>query len=269
MQSGGPDVWSVGAWSLLACLFYIWGCCCLYLLYIDESGNMNDPSQKCFVLAGLCTFERQGYWIARELDKIAERFTRYMPVEAGTTSDIELHGNPMYGGKSFWHGVPKEDRINAICDTLRVVRDSHISNRIFASVILKRDPSRIGDASDAVEVAFEQIASRFDHFLHRLYNNNDVQRGIMILDKSSYEHTLQSLTRDFREIGCRWGIINNLAEVPLFLDSKASRLIQIADIIAYAVFQKYQNDNDLFFDIIKERFDQDANIQHGLYLQEW
>jgi hypothetical protein len=31
----------------------------MYLLYLDESGNENDPSNRYFVLAGLALFERQ------------------------------------------------------------------------------------------------------------------------------------------------------------------------------------------------------------------
>jgi hypothetical protein len=56
-----------------------------------------------------------------------------------------------------------------------------------------------------------------------------------------------------------------MAEVPLFLDSKASRLIQLADMVAYSIFQHYENQDDRFFDIIKTRFDQDAGQLHGLY----
>ena len=130
----------------------------MYLLYVDESGNVHDVRQRCFVLAGLCTYERQSYWIAHELDKIAARFSRYMPPD-GTVDDIELHGNPMYGGKSFWHGVPKQDRIDAICDALKVVRDSHVSNRVFASVVMKNNPSDLSCVNDIIELAFERLYS--------------------------------------------------------------------------------------------------------------
>lgn len=56
----------------------------------------------------------------------------------------------------------------------------------------------------------------------------------MIFDKSTYEETIQNLATDFRTVGHQWNVIANLAEVPLFLDSKASRLIQLADLVAYA-----------------------------------
>ncbi|MFM7129107.1 MAG: DUF3800 domain-containing protein, partial [bacterium] len=46
----------------------------MYLLYADESGSIGDSKQNFFVLAGFCVFERQGYWIAQELEKIAARY---------------------------------------------------------------------------------------------------------------------------------------------------------------------------------------------------
>ena len=100
---------------------------------------------------------------------------------------------------------------------------------------------------DPVEVAFEQLASRFDKYLMRLHRNRDTQRGIIIFDKSTYETTIQSLATDFRTIGYTWGVISNLSEVPLFLDSKASRLIQLADLTAYAIFRNFEKGDNRFF----------------------
>jgi hypothetical protein len=103
----------------------------MYLLYADESGTIHDKNQQYFVLAGLCVFERQGYWIANELDKIVARF--------------------------------------------------------------------------------------------------------------------------------------NPAD-PLFLDSKASRLIQLADLLAYTIFRYFEKSDQRFYPIIERRFDAEGGIIHGLYL---
>ncbi len=190
----------------------------MHLLYADESGTVTDPNQTYFVLAGFSVFERQGYWIASQLDAIAARFDPADP------SSVELHGNPMLGGKGRWRKHYKEEREKAIEDTLRVLLNSHPSNRLFASVINKATVS----PKDPVEIAFEQMASRFDQYLMRLHRNGDTQRGIIIFDKSTYETTIQALARDFRTLGHSWGVIRNFSEVPLFLDSKASRLTQLA-----------------------------------------
>ena len=117
-----------------------------------------------------------------------------------------------------------------------------------------------------VEVAFEQLASRFDQYLMRLHRKGDTQRGIIIFDKSTYEASLQSLATDFRTVGHRWGVIRNFAEVPLFLDSKASRLIQLADIISYITLRHFERSDSYFFTMIQKRFDSEGGIVHGLHI---
>jgi hypothetical protein len=208
------------------------------------------------VLAGFCVFERQGYWIANELDQIAARFDPAEPTA------VELHGSPMFGGRGRWRSYPKENRHQAIEDSLKVFLQSHPSNRLFASVIKKSAVS----PKDPVELAFEQLASRFDKYLMRLHRQGDTHRGIIIFDKSTYETTIQSLATDFRTIGCTWGLIRNFSEVPLFLDSKASRLIQLADLIAYAVFRYFEKGDNRFFPIIEPKFDSEGGIVHGLHI---
>ena len=118
---------------------------------------------------------------------------------------------------------------------------------------------------DPVEVSFEQIASRFDKYLIRLHQSGDTQRGLIIFDKSTYETTIQALATDFRTIGYTWGIIRNFSEVPLFLDSKASRLIQLADLVAYAIFRHFEKGDSSLYSIIQPRFDSVGGIIHGLH----
>ena len=227
----------------------------MYLLYADESGTTKDPNQQYFVLAGFCVFERQGYWISEKLDRIAERFNPADP------NSVELHGSPMLNGIGFWRRQLRTDREQAIQDALEAFMRSHPNNRIFASVIKKVSIS----PQDPVEFAFEQLASRFDHYLKRLHKNGDTQRGLIVFDKSTYETTLQTLATDFRTVGYTWDVIRNLAEVPLFLDSRASRLIQLADLIAFAIFRNYERGDSRFYSIIQSRFDSEGGIVHGLY----
>ena len=230
----------------------------MYLLYADESGSAKDKHQQYFVLAGFCVFERQGFWIANELDAIAARFNPADP------ASVELHGNPMHSGKGIFRQFPKEERTLAIEDALKVFVKSHPSNRLFASVVDKAKVSPV----DPVEFAFEQLASRFDHYLTRLHRAGNTQRGVILFDKSTYETTVQSLATDFRTIGHSWGILRNFSEVPLFMDSKASRLIQLADLIAYAIFRNYERGDDALFSIIRNSFDAEGGVVHGLHVRD-
>lgn len=59
--------------------------------------------------------------------------------------------------------------------------------------------------------------------------------------------TLLRLTVEFRTLGTQWGVIRHLADTPFFVDSQASRLIQVADHVAYAVFRRYQSRDAQYF----------------------
>ncbi|MBO9509455.1 DUF3800 domain-containing protein [Thalassospira sp. A3_1] len=233
----------------------------MHLFYVDESGSVADPSQKYFVLAGVAVFERKAHWIEQSLNSIAVRFNSIAPHE------VELHGSPMRSGREGWKAHPLPDRLQAIKDALHegVEKEYGRGVRLFGAVVKKAELIN----EDPVIHAFEQVASRFDMFLQRLYTkHNDPQRGIMVFDKSSTEQRIQTLARDFKYSGHTWGITRNYAEVPLFLDSKASRLIQLADLIAYALFRRYEHNDNQFFDVIKDCFDSEGGVQHGLYVRE-
>ena len=57
----------------------------------------------------------------------------------------------------------------------------------------------------------------------------------------------------------------NYAEVPVFVDSKASRLIQLADLIAYALFRHFEHGDSKYYQVSAHRFDAEGGVVHGLY----
>jgi hypothetical protein len=231
----------------------------VHLLYLDESGSVSDPNQKWFVLAGISVSERATHWIEEGLDLIARRFN------AADPRSMELHGSPMRSGRDEWKGIPQADRMKAMKDALifGVVNQSQ-RVRLFGACMKKASCQ----GKDPVEMAFEQLSNRFDLFLTRLYRKHaDKQRGIIVFDKASTEARIQSLARDFKTLGHQWGKSRNYAEVPVFLDSKASRLIQLADLVAYALFRFHEHNDNSLYDLIKYRFDSEGGVQHGLHVR--
>lgn len=226
----------------------------MYLLYLDGSGSVTDPNETYFILAGVGVFERQVYWQSKALDELAATIDPHSP------EDIEFHGAHILGGRKKWRRLQLAERsriINACLDTL--VR-AHRSTTIFGVAVHKvaiapRDP---------VEYAFEQICSRYDQFLARKHRAGERQRGLIIFDESNYETRLQALAINFRTIGHTWGVVRDILEVPLFVDSRATRLIQLADLVAYAMYRRYEKQDPPFFDKIQDRFDRDRGIIHGL-----
>lgn len=227
----------------------------MHLLYLDDSGSPGNRNETHLVLGGFSVFERQVLWIASALDELAKQLYPAQP------DAVEFHASEMFGGRSApWKGMSKNERRDAIKKVLAILAASHQSTSAFACAVHKPSfPNR-----DPMELAFEELCNRFDRKLKRLHAAGDTQRGLIILDNSSYETSLQRLARDFRSLGTRWGVLVNMAETPLFLDSRASRAIQLADHVAYAVFRRYEAGDASYFDIIAGRFDEEDGKMHGI-----
>ncbi len=229
----------------------------MHILYVDDSGDVGNPAEKHFVLGGIAVFERGLYHGMVAADNCVAGFG------LGDPADIELHGSPMYSGRdSVWRTVrDRSQREQMIKDALAICTASS-SFRLFAVAIDKSAAS----PEDPVQLAFEELCNRFNLFLQRLNNRNpkEAQRGLIVMDESKHQRPLQALARHFRINGGRWGKFRNLAEVPLFVDSKASRLVQLADLVAYATWRKYEHSDGRFFDSLIPKFDSDGGILHGL-----
>ena len=231
----------------------------MHLLYLDDSGSAGNVKEDYLVLGGVSVYEAQSHWITKELDKLAES------IDAGDPHGIEFHASEIYSRRSApWKGLSQEEARGSIKSVLDVLASAYDTARAFACVVHKASfPNR-----DPMEIAFEDLCSRFDRYLGRLQAEGDRQRGLVILDKSAYETTLQRMSVGFRTLGTRWGVIRRLADTPLFVDSRASRVIQLADHVAYAVFRRYQAGDAQYFDRIASKFDAEDGVVHGLAHKE-
>jgi hypothetical protein len=227
----------------------------MHLLYLDDAGSAANPDEDYLVLGGLSVYEAQAHWVTRQLDDLAQG------IDASAPYSVEFHASEIFARRSEpWRSMSRTEAQGVIKAVLRVLGDAYASARAFACAVHKASyPSR-----DPVEMAFEDLCSRFDLYLNRLRAEGDRQRGLLILDESAHETSLQTMARDFRVLGTRWGVLHNLAETPLFVDSRASRLVQLADHIAYAVFRRYNAHDAQYFDIIASQFDARDGVLHGL-----
>lgn len=230
----------------------------MYLLYVDDSGGVDDKNCKHCVLTGFSVYETRAYWIDKAISDIVCKYIPSYPI-------IEIHASPMRSGKGEWRGISRKIREAILMEALNlIVSDRGI--QLFASVIAKSKVSILSTISDDL---FSQVASWFDMFLRRIYKQSrgkNVQRGIAIFDGSKEEPKIQGLSHTFTNQANQWGNrLNNFAEVPLFLNSKMSRLLQLADVIAYSIFRKFEYNDDTYFSVIKDCFDSDGKAIHGLH----
>lgn len=228
----------------------------MYLLYVDESG-LPKGSDEYFVVAGLAIHEEDCYPLAMSLESLQRRKF------GAQNAKLELHASRMWSGRHEWARVAQPSRQGL----LRAV-NHHLATwqstagrapRFFAVAVHKRSfPVR------TLERAHEQLFSRFDEFLTRQYRAGEAHRSLVIADDSSYEGLIQTLVPKWKSLGTRMGRLHSFADVPLFVDSRASRLVQAADLVAWSVWQYYENHHVEHIEELSPRFDSDAGVQHGL-----
>src|SRR5689334_6533013 len=104
----------------------------MHILYIDDSGSVDNPNDRYFVLAGVSIFERGLYHQIKQADDCVAAFA------LGDPHDVELHASEMYHGRDgIWRTVRerpvREKMIQAALGTLK----GHKSIRLFSVIVDK------------------------------------------------------------------------------------------------------------------------------------
>lgn len=226
----------------------------MFLLYIDESGNEDNPADKYFVLAGAAVFERVTFFLSQAFDEVqAKHFPGSPP--------IPFHAQHIRSGKDFWRTVDETKRAEVLADLANAIATS---NRpvLFAAAIEK---TNLLHGEDAVEHATAEICRRFDLFLKRKFTDEgDPQRGLLIFSEGRFHKRARIWVRGFRNLGTRWGVLHNLADIPYFASMTETRLLQVADIVAHAVFMLYERRDATLIKPFLDRFDRKDGVLHGL-----
>jgi hypothetical protein len=135
----------------------------------------------------------------------------------------------------------------------------------FAAAIHKRS---LLEPEVPLHRAFEEVSRRFDLFLRRLHDAGNSQRGLVVLDRCriTEKEQFRALWTDYiAGGGTRWGGFMNLTDIPFFADSGATRMLQLADFCAYAVFRRYAYGDTSYLDRMIGQFDQAEGTIHGLF----
>jgi hypothetical protein len=134
--------------------------------------------------------------------------------------------------------------------------------RLFAECINKinYDPSKA--TSTISEQALEQIVSRFETYIEkREVSEKTEQFGLLIHDNNetvAKKHT--ELMRKFHKSGTLAGAIPHIMETPLFVDSKLTSMVQLADLCAYALRRYLENSETDLFNLIIQRAEKKEDV---------
>lgn len=228
----------------------------MHLLYLDESGNENDPTDRYFVLGGLSLFERQTFFLTQAIDAVQQRHFPNSP-------PIAFHASEIRAGRGIWRKVDPARRKQVLVDLIAEVQASPDKGRSLFAAAVEKDRTVYGEV--AVEAATEQVCQRFDILLKRQYHDlEDPQRGLIVFSEGRFDARAKLWVKGFHQRGTRWGAINNLADIPYFAAMKESRLLQLADLVAHAVWLLYEKQDASLARPLLPHFEERSGTLHGL-----
>ncbi len=227
----------------------------MHIVYIDESGTHAEA--RYFIVAGLAVFERETFYLAQGLDKLQAKY--FPDRQERVTFHATVLRAPEGRVAEPFDELTQDQRRTLLGEVYDIIAESNAST--FAVCMEK---SFLG-GDDPYERGLEEIVNRFDRMLARvLRDRGEQQRGLIVIAESSYRENLRALAAKIWSEGHRWGEIHNMADVPYFAPSGTTRLLQLADFVANAVFGRYENSYARDFDHIAPKFDHDGQFLHGL-----
>lgn len=219
----------------------------MYALALDESGT-HTPSPVC-VIAGLAVHEADIRRLETELHALVAKSVDPLRIDPW---ELEVHANEIKtprpasttkGGKrraaSKWLPVDGPTRLTLLNDLYTTVADFTPTDPVYPPYVFGAVVDRTNKSLAAAEKqAYDHVLHRYDEMLTKLSASTGVpERGLLIHDRrDGYERSIQNMTAQWQRTGAR---LDSLIQVPLFTDSRASRLVQAADLIAYAFWRHY------------------------------
>jgi hypothetical protein len=234
----------------------------VYTLYLDGSGS--HGTSPIFILAGIAIHEQDAYHLQQRFAAPLSRLP-----DSVDPRDYELHATEIKSrGKpsSMWHSIPHATRMGILGAAFRALAtyeciDSEKYPYAYFGAVVERS------YADYEERAWEEVLHRFDEMLTRYaHETGEHQRGIVIHDRSVTEREVQDWADRWRLLSGRIGVLTHMTDVPFFADSKASRLLQAADFIAWALWRQYglPSADSRWINPLWARFDQRDGTMHGL-----
>ena len=233
----------------------------MYLCFIDESGT--HGGSPVLVVGGIIVHEEDAWHLQQRLDSFL--FNKLHPLGHDHT-EFELHASELRFGTKQWSSVGRSDRYRILAGAYGALAGYAPVNPLLPwrliGAVLERDSGRRNLR------AYELVTKKFDDFVDRMSRRGQQQRGLIVHDRSSVEGTLQQWTNQWRVASSSLGQLRNLVDVPLFADSRATRALQAADLVAYALFRYYSKPDGTsdgrYMRRLWSQFDADRGRMHGL-----
>lgn len=269
----------------------------MYICYLDESGTVErTDSSGHFVLVGLAVLAEGWKEKDQQIDAIKGKYglshseihTAWMlrdypeqhTIADFPTLDFEERRRQVVAARRLNLARPRptrkqaqlqknynktqayihltRDERRACIEELADLIGSWGDARIFAEAQFKHHIGGSGDFS----IAFEQVVTRFNTCLRHIGGVN----GLLVQDNNpTVAARLTEQMRKFHREGTAWTRdIDRIVETPMFVDSELTAMVQMADLVAYAIRRFFDNDETDLFDRIKPAFDRNSGKLVGI-----
>jgi hypothetical protein len=143
----------------------------MHLLYLDDSGSSKNRLEEYFVLGGVSVPENCIRWLTHSIDNIAQTISTEF---AKDLRKIEFHAAEIFSGKTEpWSNIKdKNERRKVILSVLSVLDHAFPTVVTFACAVHKDS----FPGQDPVQIAFEDVSSRFDLYLQRISSGESRKR---------------------------------------------------------------------------------------------
>lgn len=214
----------------------------MYLMYADESGSTgtdyDNPQQKIFTLVGLAVSDSDWYDLNYEIQKRKLEISRDLVNCEIHTNDIFQSSKNEQKGYDFRKNTI-EQNLNILEQLVDLIVDFNLP--IFSVIIHKPNFKKFITKEHGNSIKIDPYLYAFS-FLSIDYNTfliNKKQNGMILLDENnnitdSLETLYSKLLIDKFE-----NDTNNIVENALFLESRKSNFIQLADICNFYINKYY------------------------------
>jgi len=143
---------------------------------------------------------------------------------------------------------------SAILDSgYKVISDAGFPNLI--AFITAIHVSAVATPAQALKDSLEITCQNFNSFLVRQFGKGYKDKGLLIMDTSGRASRIRELMAQFDREGTRLGYLGNIVDVPYFADSKHTRMLQLADLLAYAGGRYFNAGDSTYLDMVLNRVD--------------
>lgn len=217
----------------------------MYLLYVDESGDigMDSSPSRYFALSGFVVHELRWH---DTLEAILD-FRKRLRDRYGLKLREELHAGDMLHRPGDLSRIPKSIRLKILREALDFQSDLPDVSIVNVLVDKQGKPAEF----DVFDVAWVTLIQRFHNTIS--YKNfpgpqNPDDKGLLVVDQTE-ERRLRGISRRMRRYnpvpsmfgpGARPIPITTLVEDAVHRNSLHSYFIQLADVNAYFLYQRFQ-----------------------------